>query len=95
MGTNQFAGTRYVEFLLADFPVNLVTDAAGPNNGTPALEIIVTLEGGGVLEVTFADGSTSTIANAAGLVGVPLSGLVTDITVNTDVGAVLVTWSYP
>ncbi len=94
MGTNQFAGTRYVEFLLADFPVNLLTDAAGPQSG-PAVEIIVTLEGGGVLEVTFADGSTSLINNAAGLIGVPLSGLVTDITANSDVGAVLVTWSYP
>lgn len=94
MGTDQFAGSRYVEFVLADFPVDLVTDAAGPQNG-PAVEIIVTLEGGGVLEVIFADGSTSTIDNAAGLISVPLSGLVTDITANSTVGAVLVTWSYP
>ncbi|KKM80363.1 hypothetical protein LCGC14_1340600 [marine sediment metagenome] len=93
MGTNQFAGTRYVEFTA--FPVNLVTDVLGPNNGTPAVEIIVTLVGGGVLVVTFADGTTSTINNAGGLVGVPLSGLATDIEAATDVGAVLVTWSYP
>ena len=94
MGTDQFAGSRYVEFKLADFPVDLVTDAAGPQNG-PAVEIIVTLEGGGVLEVEFADGSTSNIVNAGGLIGVPLSGLVAVITDNTTVGAVLVTWSYP
>lgn len=93
MGTAQFAGSRYVEFKLADFPVDLVTDASGPQKG-PAVEIIVTLEGGGVLEVIFADGSTSTIDNAAGLISVPLSGPVTDITANTTVGAVLVTWPY-
>ncbi len=94
MGTNQFAGTRYVEFTA--FPVNLVTDALGPNNGTPAVEIIVlAAEGGDVLEVTFADGSTSTINNVDGIVCVPLSGLATDITANTTVAAVLVTWSYP
>lgn len=92
MGTDQFAGSRYVEFTA--FPVNLVTDALGPQNG-PAVEIIVSLAGGGVLEVTFADGSTSTINNVDGIVGVPLSGRVTDITANTTVGAVLVTWSYP
>ncbi len=94
MGTNQFAGTRYVEFTDFSSDIDLTTVAAGPQNG-PAVEIIVTLEGGGVLEVIFADGSTSNIANAAGLVGVPLSGLVATITDNTDVGAVLVTWSYP
>ena len=93
MGTDQFAGSRYVEFITADFPVNLVTDALGPQNG-PAVEIIVSAPGAGVLEVTFADGSTSLINNVDGIVGVPLSGLVTDITANTTVEAVLVTWSY-
>lgn len=95
MGTNQFAGTRYVEFTDFSADINLVTDPLGPNNGTPAVEIIVTLEGGGVLAVTFDDGTTSTINNAGGLISVPLSGLVAVITDTTDVGAVLVTWSYP